>query len=75
MTKSVLARIWFAATALVVLAGLVTQVVATARLDAGYFDSDASRIANVFCYFTVQSNLIVLVTSALLALRVGPMPT
>lgn len=73
--KSVLARPWFAVTALVVLVGLVTQVIATARLSAGYFDSDASRIANVFCYFTVQSNLIVLVTSALLAVRVGPMPT
>ena len=65
------ARLWFAATALIVLAGLVTQVIATARLDSGYFASDASRIANVFCYFTVQSNIIVLVTSALLAARIG----
>ena len=71
MLKLLLGRAWFATTALVVLGGLVAQVIATARLDKGYFDSDASRIANVFCYFTVQSNIIVMVTSAILAVRLG----
>ena len=59
------ARLWFAVTAVVALVGLVLQV-ATARLDSGYFDSDASR-SNVFCFATVQSNLIVMVTCAWLA--------
>ncbi len=73
--RPLVARLWFGATALVVATGVVVQVVATARLDRGYFDSDASRVANVFCYFTVQSNLIVMVTCALLAVRVRRTPT
>ncbi len=75
MITPLVARLWFAATAVVVLVGLVLQVVATARLDSGYFDSDASRIANVFCFFTVQSNVIVMVTSAWLAVRLRRLPT
>jgi hypothetical protein len=74
MIKALVARLWFAATALVVLVGIVVQVVDTVGLDSGYFDSDASRVANVFCFFTVQSNLVVLVTSALLAVRVRRKP-
>jgi hypothetical protein len=72
--KALVARLWFAATALVVLVGIVVQVVDTAGRDNGYFDSDASRVANVFCFFTVQSNLLVMVTSALLAVRIGRKP-
>ncbi len=75
MKKIVLARLWFAATALVVAVGIVVQLVATAQLDSGFFDSRAGRILNVFCFFTVQSNLIVMVTCALLAVRVGAKPT
>ena len=47
--------------------GLVVQLVATARLHSGFFDSRAGRIVNMFCFFTIQSNIIVLVTCALLA--------
>jgi hypothetical protein len=68
-------RLWFAATAAVVAVGLVVQVIATARLNSGYFSSDASRVANVFCFFTVQSNLIVMLTSARLAVRLRRQPT
>ena len=75
MKKIVLARLWFAATALVVAVGIVVQLVATAQLDSGFFDSRAGRIVNVFCFFTIQSNLIVMVTCALLAVRVGRKPS
>lgn len=75
MLHPLVGRLWFAATAVVVAVGLAVQLVATARLDSGYFDSQAGRIVNVFCFFTVQSNLIVLVTSALLAVRVNRLPT
>jgi hypothetical protein len=74
VNKIVLARLWFAATALVVAVGIVVQLVATAELDSGFFDSRAGRIVNVFCFFTIQSNLIVMVTCALLAVRVGRKP-
>ena len=67
MVKPLLGRLWFAATALVVAIGLIVQLVATARLDSGFFDSRAGRIVNMFCFFTIQSNIIVLVTCALLA--------
>lgn len=63
------ARIWFALTAVGVLVGLVVQVRATAQVDEGFFDSDAKRIANIFCYFTIWSNILIGATSALLAVR------
>ena len=65
--KPLVGRLWSAGTALVVALGLVVQLVATARLDSGFFDSRAGRVANLFCFFTIQSNIIVLVTCALLA--------
>ncbi len=49
---------------------MVIQVRAVAQLDAGFFDTDAKRIANVFCFFTIWSNLLVGGTCALLAVRV-----
>lgn len=67
--RALAGRLLALATALVVTVGLVAQVVATAGKDSGYFDSDASRVANVFAYFTIQSNILVLVTCAALALR------
>jgi hypothetical protein len=67
VVKPLLGRLWFAGTAVVVAIGLVVQLVATARLHSGFFDSRAGRIVNMFCFFTIQSNVIVLVTCALLA--------
>jgi len=61
---SKLTRGWFAVTTLVALTGLVTQVVASAQDPAG-------RIANLLCFFTIDSNLLVTVTSALVALGVA----
>ncbi|WP_410572685.1 Pr6Pr family membrane protein [Amycolatopsis sp. cmx-4-61] len=61
MHGSKLTRAWFAVTALVALTGLVTQVVATAS------DPDG-RVANLLCFFTIESNLLVTLNSALVAL-------
>jgi hypothetical protein len=63
------ARRWFAATAAVVAVAMVIQVRAVADLDTGFFDTDAKRIANIFCFFTIWSNLLVGATFALLAVR------
>ncbi|MFF1609878.1 Pr6Pr family membrane protein [Amycolatopsis sp. NPDC058278] len=54
-------RAWFAVTAVVALAGLVTQVVTTASAPDG-------RVANLLCFFTIDSNLLVVLASALVAL-------
>jgi len=64
-----MARAWFATTAAAVLAGLVIQVLVTASLDEGHFTSVGSRVANLLFFFTIESNLIVGVTTLLLALR------
>lgn len=61
MRSEKLTRAWFAVTTLVALTGLVTQVIATATDPGG-------RLANLLCFFTIDSNLLVTVTSALVAL-------
>ncbi|WP_431877351.1 Pr6Pr family membrane protein [Amycolatopsis sacchari] len=63
-----IARSWFGLTALAVAAGIVVQLVVTAGDTGGLFPSTAARVANVFCYFTILSNLLVGGTSLLLAL-------
>ncbi|MGH9113603.1 MAG: Pr6Pr family membrane protein [Acidimicrobiales bacterium] len=61
------ARIWFAVTALVVFVGIAIQV--AAAMDAeGFFDTPAKRGLNVFVFFTIQANILVGISSALLAL-------
>ncbi len=67
-------RVWFAATAAVVLAGLVIQVLVTATADGGHFATPAARVANMFTFFTIDSNVIVGVTTLLLALPGGWKP-
>src|SRR5437763_2653861 len=64
MRSEKLTRAWFAVTAVVALTGLVTQVIATANAPDG-------RVANLFCFFTIDSNLLVTATSALVALGVA----
>ena len=61
-------RWWFGLTALAVLAGLIVQILVTADLETGFFDTPTERALNVFAFFTIQSNIIVGVTSLLLAL-------
>jgi hypothetical protein len=63
------ARVWFGATAFVVFAGLIVQLLVVADRPAGFFDSTAERVLNVFAFFTIQSNVIVGVTCLLLALN------
>jgi hypothetical protein len=65
------AHAWFAATALVALVGLVVQISVTAGANGGRFTSPASRVGNLFCFFTIDSNLLVGVTSLLLALNLS----
>jgi hypothetical protein len=63
------ARAWFGLTALAVLTGIVVQAVVAANAKAEFFHTSGGRVFNVFCFFTIQSNLIVGVTSLLLALN------
>jgi hypothetical protein len=63
------ARLWFASTAAVVVSGLVIQVLVVATAPHSPWSSVPARIFNVFCYFTIQSNLLVGVTCLLLAIR------
>lgn len=74
MIKPVVARLWFAATAVVVAVGIAVQLSATADLRSGFFDTQQGRVLSVLAYFTIQSNILVMVTSALLAVRVGRKP-
>lgn len=62
------ARAWWAVTALTVAVALVVQVRATLQLDEGFFDSDLKRVANIFVFFTIWSNVLVGITTGLLAI-------
>jgi hypothetical protein len=64
-----LARAFFGLTALAVLVGMVVQLYVSAGLTGSQFTTVGARIVNVFCYFTIQSNLLVGITTALLAIR------
>jgi hypothetical protein len=63
------ARIWFGVTALVAVVGLALEATATAMSGGGYFETVPSRLFNMLFYFTIQSNMIVAVTTLLLAVR------
>ncbi len=65
-----MARTWFGLTALAVLVALAIQVPVAAGAEDGAFDTVGGRVFNVFCFFTVQSNVLVGVTSLLLAIRI-----
>jgi hypothetical protein len=60
------ARLWFAATALLVLVGVAIQIPVSANAKHGFFNGTAAAF-NVFAFFTIQSNLIVGATCLLLA--------
>lgn len=63
------ARTLFAVTALVVFVGIAIQVPVAMGVDTGFFDSPLKRGLNVFAFFTVQSNLLVGISSLLLAIN------
>lgn len=69
MRRTQLARWWFAATALAVFVGLAVQLPVAGSNDEGFFSESWERVLNTFAYFTIQSNLIVGVTTLLLAVR------
>lgn len=70
MRASTIARWWFGLTALTVLLALVISLVQAITSDEPEFGSWVADAFNVFAYFTIQSNIIVGVTSLLMALRV-----
>jgi hypothetical protein len=63
------ARLFFGATAAIVTFGLVLQLILAISKEsgAGAFESTPARIVNFFSFFTVQSNILVAVTTGLLA--------
>jgi hypothetical protein len=63
------ARVWFGSTALVVLVAMVMEVIVTVTFKGGPFTSVGDRVFNMVFYFTIESNLLVGVTSLLLAIR------
>ena len=63
------ARLFFGATSLLVFGGLILQVILSATADNGSFATVQGRVFNFFCFFTVQSNIVVAVTTGMLALR------
>ncbi|WP_020664922.1 Pr6Pr family membrane protein [Amycolatopsis benzoatilytica] len=60
------ARLWFGITAIVALAAIVIQIVAVVPAH-GPYPTVTGRVANLFAYFTIISNVLVLVTSAAIA--------
>jgi hypothetical protein len=63
------ARAWFGLTGLVVLVGLCIQLWDTSRLTSGHFATPLTRTLNVFFFFTIESNILLMVTCLLLAVR------
>lgn len=64
-----LARACFALTAFVVLVGLAIDVVDVIDVDTARFATPAGRIFNLFCFFTIQSNVLVGICTLLLVAR------
>jgi hypothetical protein len=52
-------------------AGLVIRVVLTVRYSGGLVGSTGERLANLVCFFTIQSNVLVAATCAVLAVDPG----
>ena len=65
------ARLSFGLTAAAAFAGVLIQVLVSAGNEHGLFPSAGGRVFNVFCYFTIQSNLVVGITNLMLALQIG----
>jgi hypothetical protein len=63
------ARVFFGLTSAIVTFGLVLQLmlVISRESGAGAFESTLARVINYFSFFTVQSNILVAVTTGLLA--------
>ncbi|MDN5859480.1 MAG: Pr6Pr family membrane protein [Pseudonocardia sp.] len=66
---TIAARAWYGLTVVVVLVALVVQIPITASTTGGFFTTPAGRVGNLFCYFTIMSNLLTAVVSTVLAVR------
>lgn len=62
-------RKWLAATAAAVLAGVIVQLIVSAHNTHVFGGSPVGRALNIFAFFTVLSNVVVGVTTLLLALN------
>jgi hypothetical protein len=62
-------RGWFGATALVGFVALTVQLVMSASYPDRHFTSAGGRVTNELFFFTIQSNLIIAVSTLLLAVR------
>ena len=62
-------RLWFSVTALAVLAGVVVQLLVSAHNTSVFGGSPVGRALNIFAFFTVLSNVVVGVTTTLLAIN------
>ena len=62
MENVALVRLWHAALAAMLLVALITQTYLSAT-------TDDRSVVNLFSYFTIQSNILVMVTAALVAVR------
>jgi hypothetical protein len=67
VTRDQVSRLVAGLTTLVVVVGITLQLHATATSSGGFFTSTSDRVANVFCYFTILSNLLLASTNAVLA--------
>lgn len=67
MSKRSVSQIWFGVTALLVLVVIPIQSVLAAQDQYGTFSTATDRVINVFCYFTILSNVLAGVTSFMLA--------
>jgi len=65
------ARCWFALNALVVAVALAIQIPITAGRTGGFFDTPATRVGNLFTFFTILSNILVAVVCVALVVRPG----
>lgn len=63
------ARWGFGLTSALVTYGLVLQFVLAVRNEEGLFTTGAGRFVNTLSYFTIESNILVAVTTGLLAVR------
>ena len=71
MDNQRVARWFFGLTSALVTFGIFLQLRVAATNDNGYFEAVPSRIVNVLSYFTVQSNILVALTTGLLAVRLN----
>jgi hypothetical protein len=62
-------RPWFGLTALVAFAGLLIQAIDVWRKPGVFFHNGPAKLLNMFFFFTIESNIILTVTCALLAWR------